>query len=433
MTVTEIGSLREIVRNKKIWEPASWREFLEKDLVPFYILAFNLKTFYDFLISDKINGKSLVDIKDTVLMDKIKAALIGGVKSDKSNEIPFAKFMYDMFGLQVNDAQSFEKSVELYKGYPAIRVNQKAWINKVRIDWLVNNLWELIDTLCKSLNIKLSDLGIQDVHPTSSKKIIEPDSLLPLPGEKPDKLQELIRNFKRKAMELSIGVNPFTTFTFFVRAIPLIALMKYLECTYDEVIKLANFLGLRAYSMVDLSEIKLPTNALSQVILVSYGYVNEFVYTASGIMPLRELSKHISSLSERILRLQDYLNAIDERIEQRYNNLIEQATNNIKVNFEPWEKYESIFSVFYKSPEVVFDLEIEEGMISKINHLQIERNKRVMLMDFLIRCFPAISGGIIRWISITIKPREQPQFTIAFYRQIGKKWIEKLIANRGKT
>jgi hypothetical protein len=42
-------SLREWAKENKVWEPKSWRIFLEKDHVPFYKQAFILNDLYKFL------------------------------------------------------------------------------------------------------------------------------------------------------------------------------------------------------------------------------------------------------------------------------------------------------------------------------------------------------------------------------------------------
>jgi hypothetical protein len=89
----------------------------------------------------------------------------------------------------------------------------------------------------------------------------------------------LINEFRQKAVDLSIGVNPFTTFVFYTRAIPLLSLMKFLECDIDKITKLANFLGLRAYSMIDFQEVGLPTKSPDKFILAYNRYSYNLAYS----------------------------------------------------------------------------------------------------------------------------------------------------------
>ena len=64
------------------------------------------------------------------------------------------------------------------------------------------------------------------------------------------------------------------TFVFYTRTIPLLVLMEFLECGIDKVTKLANFLGLKAYSMIDQRVVSLPTKSPDKVILI-WGKRNE--------------------------------------------------------------------------------------------------------------------------------------------------------------
>ena len=115
------------------------------------------------------------------------------------------------------------------------------------------------------MNIKLSEISIQESYPYPPSEAIEPYTLLPQVGEKPEKLVSLMNEFKQKALDLSIGCNPFMTFVFYTRTIPLLVLMEFLECDIDKVTKLANFLGLKAYSIIDQREVSLPTKSPDKV------------------------------------------------------------------------------------------------------------------------------------------------------------------------
>jgi len=407
-------SLREWAKENKIWEPKTWRLFLEKeekDLVSFYKQAYKLNALFEFLKSEKICGKSsLADIEDETLKNKIRVAIYGGVEPNKDFNTSFAKFMYDNFGICAENAPSFEESIKHYESWGdgiKVSVNPNSWIDSIPIGKLVDELKSLIQRFCDKLNIKLSEIGIQESYPYLPLETIEPDTLLPQPGEKPEKLIKLINEFKQKALDLSIGVNPFTTFVFYARTIPLRVLMEYLECDINKVTKLANFLGLKAYSMIDQREVSLPTRSPDKVMLL----------------------RTSDSLSYKILELQSFLQKIDTATKEIYENMIKEAISQIHINFEPWGDYEPIFSFLSEilKDRNWIDLDVENGRIIKLrSYYEIELPSKIWLRDFLIKISPIVSAGIVEF-SYTYS------MTRLEFHPFAKEWIDKVMENEGKT
>jgi len=404
-------SLREWAKENKVWEPKTWRIFLEEDLVPFYKHAYTLNALYEFLKSEKICGKSsLADIEDEILRNKIRVAIYGGVEPNKDSDNSFAKFMYENFGICAENAPSFEESIKHYESWGdgiKVSVDTNPWINSIPIGSLVDKLRDLIQwNLCRELGIKLSDIGIQESYPYPPHEVIKPDDLLPQPGEKPEKLIELINNFKQKALDLSIGANPFMTFTLYSRTIPLLVLMEFLECNMDKVTKLANFLGLRGHSMIDQREVSLPTKSPDKVILLLTD----------------------NSLSYKILKLQSFLQKIDPIIGEIYENMIRQAIDQIHVKFEPWKDYESIFSFLNEAlkDRNWVSLVVENGRIIKLRSYYREKElpSKIWLRDFLIKISPIVSVGMVK-LSYNITQLE--------FHPLSREWIEKVMENEGKA
>ena len=406
-------SLKKWAIDNKIWEPYSWKIFLEKDLVPFYKQAFILNEFYNFLKSEKVCGKnSLRDIEDEILRNKIRVAIYGGAENPATS---FAKFMYEYFGIHAENASTFEESIKYYESWGdsiKISVHDKSWIKSIPIENLVSKLRRIIGEICSKIGIRLSEVGIQETYPWSPSGIIEPDLLLPNPGEKPEKLISLINEFRQKAVDLSIGINPFITFVFYTRIIPLLSLMKFLECDIDKLTKLANFLGLNAYSMIDLQLVRLPTKTPDKFI---------FVYD------------RMYSLTNRLLELQKNLMNIEQVAEEVYSKFIHEAVNQIHINFEPWKGYyEPIFTLLNEilrnkdpSYQISFSFHIENGKIVKIERTELP--SKIELKEFLIKISPIISAGIIDDIylgSASVR---------LYFHQPTKEWINKVIANEGKT
>jgi len=419
-------SLREWAKENKVWEPKNWRTFLEKDLLPLYKQAYILNTLYEFLKSEKICGKSsLADIEDEMLRNKIKVVIYGGVDPNKDLNMSFAKFMYDNFGICAENAPSFEESIKHYENWGdgiKVSVNPNSWINSIPIGNLVDELKILIQTFCDKLNIKLSEIGIQESYPYSPLEGIEPATLLPQAGERPEKLVSLINESRQKALDLSIGVNPFMTFVFYTRTIPLLVLMEFLECDIDKVVKLANFLGLKAYSMIDQEEVSLPTKSPDKVILIWEKGTSSRKY-------------YYPSFFERLLELQGYLEKVDSRIKQVNENMIKEAINQIHITFEPWKDYEPIFSFWKKILENDWynscGLIIEQGRIISIDnayssgywkYTKIDLQSPILLRDFLIKISPIICVGIFSYSITQLK-----------FHPFAKEWIDKMIKNEGKT
>ena len=406
-------SLKKWAIDNKIWEPYSWKIFLEKDLVPFYKQAFILNEFYNFLKSEKVCGKnSLRDIEDEILRNKIRVAIYGGAENPATS---FAKFMYEYFGIHAENASTFEESIKYYESWGdsiKISVHDKSWIKSIPIENLVSKLRRIIGEICSKIGIRLSEVGIQETYPWSPSGIIKPDLLLPNPGEKPEKLISLINEFRQKAVDLSIGINPFITFVFYTRIIPLLSLMKFLECDIDKLTKLANFLGLNAYSMIDLQLVSLPTKTPDKFI---------FVYD------------RMYSLTNRLLELQKNLMNIEQVAEEVYSKFIHEAVNQIHINFEPWKGYyEPIFTLLNEilrnkdpSYQISFSFHIENGKIVKIERTELP--SKIELKEFLIKISPIISAGIIDDIYLGSAS------VSLYFHQPTKEWINKVIANEGKT
>ena len=404
-------SLREWAIKNEVWKPKNWKEFLI-ELVSFYKLAWQLNQLYKFLKSDKICGKpALADIEDEKLRNKIRAAIYGGV--EQNPESSFAKFMYEHFGICADKAPTFEESIDHYRNWGdgiKVSINENSWINSISIKILTEKLSDIIN-LCRELGIELPELELQDYYPHGPSESIDIIALLPEPGEEPKELVSLINEFKQKAVNLAIGANPFTTFTYYVRAIPVPALMGFLECDVNEIARLARFLGLKAYSMIDPpQEVQLPTKSPNKVFLIAERY----------------------RLADKVLDLQEYLERVEPASKDIFQKMIKDAINQIQFSFEPWQDYEPIFSFWLeevlKKKEDYCYFSIEGGRILEINHgySKLELPKKIWLCNFLIKLYPAISAGIINKLEFTSPLRLE-------FSSFAKEWIEKVIENEGKT
>lgn len=402
-------SLREWAIKNQIWKPESWKQFLEQYLVPFYKSAWKLNELYSFLKSDEVIGKSsLADIEDETLKEKIRVAIFGG--AEQNSETSFAKFMYEYFGLCAENAQSFKESIEHYRSWGdnvKVSIRSSSWINEIPINELVDELSDLIGwELNKKLDdVELEELGLKGSYPYNPTETINVADLLPKSGEKPEKLVSLINEFKQRAVSLAIGANPFTTFVYYVRAIPVPVLMEFLQCNIDDIADLANFLELEAYSMIDLKKVELPTKSPDKVFLI----------------------KESNGLADKILSLQNYLWRIEPATKKIFKKMVKDAVDQLKIRFEPWENYKPIFIFWNRILEENRDycyLKVEGGRIIKLSsYYERELPKKIWLRDFLIRLYPAISTGIINKASLTYLE----------FSPFAKEWVKKVIENAGKA
>ena len=402
-------SLRKWAIEKRVWEPDSWTDFI-KDLSIFYKEAYALNELYKFLKSDEIVGRpSLADIEDDDLREKIRVAIYGGVESDPQNS--FARFMYEHFGICAGQSPTFEESVEQYRNWGdgvKVSVIENSWISNIPIGELVEKLRDIIQSLSEKLGKKMSEWGINDSYPYEPANAADVNTLLPKPKENPRDLLSLVNDFKQRAANLAIGANPFTTFVYYVRSIPVPALMKFLQRDIRDITRLANFLGLTAYSTMDLTEVRLPTNASNKVFLL-------VVY---------------EGIASKILSLKEYLERIEPTSEEIFNRMVEEAVEQLKIPFEPWEKYEPLITSLREILERNnwCRLEIERGRVKKISSHEVEFSEEILLRDLLVKLYPAISTGIIskveRWSSNSIQ---------LYFSPFAKTWFEKVIENEGKA
>jgi|GEM_PF-924752 len=425
----EDKSLREWARENKIWELKSWEIFLKDYIVPFYRQTYILMKFYNFLNSPEIIGKSsLADIDDEILRNKIRVAIYGGAENPETS---FAKFMYDLFGLCAENVHSFEESIKMYENHGdgiRVSINQNSWIYKINIKALKDRTFNIIQYISNNLGLRLEDLGIPEDYPYDPIKDMVPESLLPLPGENPEKLISLINEFVQMSINLSFFVNPYTTFILYSRAIPLSVLRDFLDCDIEKIKNLANFLGLKAYSMIDNSEINLPTKSPEKVFLL---------YTCNYT------SYSDCALSYNIIRLQEFLfyiapNNIKKILDQSYSD----AINQIHITFDPWKNYEEIFAFLNKNIKdnestSVF-LNILNGKILEItsSYNKEKLSNNIEFIDFLIKIYPIISVGLI-----TPSIRKKSLYLIfdsfdsfnSFISGFSRKWIKRVIEHEGKT
>ncbi|MGC9123866.1 MAG: hypothetical protein ACP5IB_07380 [Thermoplasmata archaeon] len=434
--VEENYSLREWARQNKIWERDSWKQYLN-DLIEFYKDAYILKKLKDYLIEISQKYNTLDDIRNQEgkeIYDKFKTMIYGGIGSGNINE-SFAKFMFEVFGIRTLNAKTFEDSIKFYEKYgDGITITienpweMKPWIFLIDIDKIVNITKSIIVSLSNDLKIILSQYNLNsdlDISNFSVKDII---SYFPNPNDSPKKLIDLIYDFKQKGVALSIGINPFSTFLFYTRAIPMKMLIDFLdlESNLTKVEELIKFLKLKKYSIIYLTQIDTSTiHSETIYLLASYSdYYNN----------------PISYNGEFLNLFWNHLIYMDENIIKRFDEMIDYGVKEIKIEFNPWEDYKNLFeeinNILFKflnenpNKDILAEFKLKDGKIKEINvgYFSSKSQLNTTFSDFLLKISPAICTGLIdiKYINPNLN-----YATFNFHRKT-KEWIEEVIKNAGK-
>jgi len=421
-------SLRSWAIENRVWEPSTWEKFLREYLVPLYKDAWTI-TIICLELKEKVNGKEPASIEDIDLRERIRAALYGGVEKDPKNS--YAKFMYDYFGVKVEGTRSFEESVELYKRYgDLVKIHMGSYCDYIFT--LSNSLEKAIRIMAEKLKRSPEELGLTKDYKPEVKR--EPDFLkqrLPKPGEKAEKLVSLINSFRKHAVNLAIGHNPYTTFIYYIRLIPVPFLKKFLEPKdsqkkdkeTDEIKAIAELLDLKAYSLINNQEERLSPEIYNKLYL--FIAKDGFASTILGI--------------HQIL-----LNIVPE-VSNIYNEMINDAINHLdNIPLDPWDIYETILRGFRKALD---DEKVScyvtvgsSGIIDRIVCIGrygygayiYEHNEnnyyKLYFDDFLYRIFPLISSGIIE-----VNAVDKWTLYITLKKGYTDKWIDRVMSNRGKA
>ncbi len=412
--ITEDKSLRNWAKKVEIWEPRSWKYFLQNDLIPFYNNIFQLNEVYQFIKTEIGNASSIDSITDEEIKEKIRISVIGGIDPNKDKKKSFAKFMYDIFGVSVN-APNFEDSIANYKEFgdsnSIILSNPNSLINKIDLPTLLNTLRSIITSYkWEEIGITLEDCNLSSEYPYNPKNSKDVKSLLPLTNENPEKITNLLQDFKTNAINLSIGINLFFTFSFYIRSIPFDSLLMFLECSKEDISRMAKFLDLDFYSMDDGN--KLP--------------FDDSIDSKKTILIKKE-----NSFLEKLLDFQGFLPNINEEVTEIYESMLEEAIDKIEIKFEPWEDYKELFEFFAKNFVNTKDFIFRLNANNKIHEINASKNNLKLQKEFYLRRFlslisPLICIGLISFWRVNIR-------NILFYLPHAKKWVERVIDNKGKA
>ncbi|MGC9193579.1 MAG: hypothetical protein ACP5FQ_06745 [Thermoplasmata archaeon] len=388
-------SLQKNVTEKGLYKKEAWKGYVEDYLLPFWKSAVDLKNFYDFLCSNSILAQPTIsDIEDSI-RDQIRIAAFGGIGNKEapnsdSTEYPFAKFMFEYFGFSLEGEKSFSDRANLMMQWGdklKVRFSGKSWINTIGIKGIIEDVRKIMDSIMNGIGYEYdwyNDYGFT-YYNHSYKDQLNPREILPSKsGESPEKLINLLQEFKQRALNLAIGVNRYSTFIFLLKALPMIALFKFLsiDINNDEerkiIVSFLKFLKVRYFSIINGEEIILEqeksysVDALEKIFILGYG-----------------------GLNEQILELNKKLINIDEQIDQQFNRFISTIRNEALKMLDIEFMRNLVISIRKKiaGTDGVVELKFNNGILTKIeiNYRESEelekeiKNFQILLEDFLLR------------------------------------------------
>ena len=403
----EYISLQKWAREKEIWREEPWIEFLQNEVLPFYKVCEQLAKFSNFLRD--LNNAHLYELIEE-LKTKMKVALYGGIGEGKDPQKSFAKFMYRYFGVSAGQVKSFKESIENYRNF-----GESAQIY-VRDTHLTHPLSKRLKPPLQGLLRGSLKNHLNGPHIDTPLTSIDVDSLslLPNPGETPEKLINLVSNYKRQAIKLSIGVNPYTTFIFYSRAIPLAVLKDFLGCEWGDVYRLGEFLGYDFYSMT------------TKQLLRGQGRSDDIFMAI----------KLYGSWARNLLDAEDFIFGQFKEIEEIYNKFLQVNSQNLHLDFTPWETYEPIVKNILDNANLPLNykyggtirLEDENGWLVMIEYQELP--KKVLLRDFIFKMSPLVQVGLLHidWNPsvVTLKINRE------YERKLLQNVLTKVVENGGK-
>ena len=195
----------------------------------------------------EILPKRLGDISDSELRQRLSTVVAGGIDADPSKS--FAWFMHKVFnvGIVVGSTIVEPKEAKKYMEYGLSNITVGIE-NQVRLENIVNKLINEIDRFMYYLEdsglisskYNIHNYNESQINKDYFIKIIK--EYVPSPGEKPNKLLELLNDIRKSLVNLSIGFNSTLTLMFILRVIPLATLVRIINgCVKDNERTIATF------------------------------------------------------------------------------------------------------------------------------------------------------------------------------------------------
>ena len=407
--MTEI-SLKGWVQNERPWEKETWEKFLKDGMIPFYEKAYKLYAIKKFLEGKLAKYSSISEIP-TERKDKVNAAVYGGVKDGKEieEEKSFARFMYETFGVSVG-GDSFEESIAEYSKegeYSKLTVSDSSYLKKIDLDNIVSQTSSLIKAMVSSLYEKDLNEIFAEKSINIKKYLYEPlaylpdrekeyeqdeleklyfEKFVPEPREDASEIVNLFEEFKEKAAKLIAGVNPYMTFAFYIRYIPLEVLCQFLG---DEKGRME-----RAKGVINI--LRDPSNTYNE-----HPYETYNMRTLNSVDFPTKRNPYVFLKYERgalshMINVNEYLLKIERNREIFYDAARKNLESIDESIYEPWPLFEPMFKSVsehdFSSSDLTVYVYFEKERIKSVAGEDLPSDN-FEIKDFVIKLFPLIAAG----------------------------------------
>lgn len=178
------------------------------------------------------NNKTIREIDDPELQERFKTILAGGIDPNKSNhDSALAPILWKLFGIIIKPAR--ERSYRSTSNIEVIK-KYKYKIDEVSIETNVGilkaaalKIREAIQAYLRTIE-SLDSNQVSNYSRNASKYIDYIKKYVPIPGDKPDELFNLIIEMLENIYEVLPGINPYVTFELAVSPVYLSDLIKIL-------------------------------------------------------------------------------------------------------------------------------------------------------------------------------------------------------------
>ncbi|WP_456328585.1 hypothetical protein [Archaeoglobus sp.] len=347
--------LQSWARNIKVWEPNSWKPYLDQ-LLDAYNQALKFKEFHNWL-KDTFDGKSIRDLP-IELRDSARMCISGG----GSERNAFGGLMFKKFGLGVVNCKNYEQSLEEYERCGdwiemSVREVVLGWEHYDEV--FLHPLKEIIDQLAKTLNINVEEPKIEEDF---GEWVKYPDP----------KLIEKLEGFLNSLARMLEFTNYYTMLMRYFLLAPLPMVARFLNIEIDEIKKLAEIWNIEFVYDANLNKINIEDIERSKPYELFWVCIDE------KCLPQKILKMFgYNGLAQKLIEQFDFI--LDTNISSELQRLWEDRFTSLKAFKESsgWSidrRLKEILLSTARSDKREFSLLLQDGFIKEVKYPAVDRS-----------------------------------------------------------
>jgi len=227
----------------KYWEKESWINYLRNDVLQLYELSATILYLWKKL-REIANGKLLSDIKK--LIPELELMFVAGTSPpDKYEEDSLALIYKSLLGASISLREYYFLKSLNKEPKTLCRVEGTSFIS------YIDHIHVMLERVLKKAS-ELRFLRDSDLQTAEKKSRDISEEIL----KKPEKISEILVEFLKKALKLTVAYNEYTRFIWHLRKIS----KKYIKELYPELLKpevfkfIQELLGLREYIIPEVDD-----------------------------------------------------------------------------------------------------------------------------------------------------------------------------------